>query len=80
MFEINPSTTTLANQWGKGRAWEVTHALIFSPAKDFDIGLELQYISIKNKVQNPNAVFVAAGSPGLSESGWSSKLRVERNF
>ena len=78
--ELNPSTTTLANQWGKGRAFEVTHALIFSPAKDFDIGLELQYISMKNKVQNPNAAFVAAGSPGLSESGWSSKVRVERNF
>ena len=79
-LELSPSTTTLANQWGKGRVWEVTHALIFSPAKDFDIGLELQYINMKNNVQNANAAFVAAGSPGLSESGWSSKLRVERNF
>ena len=78
--ELSPPTSSIANQWGKGRAWEVTHALIFSPAKDFDIGLELQYINMKNKVQNPNAAFVIAGQPGLNESGWSSKLRVERNF
>ncbi len=78
--EINPSTTTLANQWGKGRVFEVQHSLIFSPVKDLDIGLELQYVNLKNNVQNANAAFVAAGSPGLSESGWSSKLRVERNF
>ena len=78
--ELSPATTTLANQWGKGRVWEVTHALIFSPAKDFDIGLELQYLNMKNNVQNANSAFVTAGSPGLNESGWSSKLRVERNF
>ncbi len=77
---ISPATTTVANQWGSGKLWEVTHALIFSPAKDFDIGLELQYLNMTNKVQNPNAAFVLAGQPGLKEAGWSSKLRVERNF
>ncbi len=60
--------------------FEVSHALIFSPVKDFDIGLELQYINLKSNIQNANAAFVAAGSPGASESGWTSKLRVERNF
>ena len=74
--ELNPATTTLSNQWGKGRLWEVTHALIFSPVKDLDIGLELQYIDLKNNVQNPTAATIE----GLNQSGWSSKLRVERNF
>jgi hypothetical protein len=77
--EFRPATSTLT-QWGKGRLWEATGSLIFSPAKDFDIGLELQYINLKNNIQNPSAAFLAAGSPGLSESGWSSKIRVERAF
>lgn len=49
-IEVNPSTTTLANQWGKGRVFEVQHTLIFSPVKDLDIGLELQYIDRKSVV------------------------------
>jgi len=78
--ELHPSTTTIANQWGKGRVFEAKHAIIFSPAKDFDIGLELQYLNIRSNVQNANAAFNLAGQPGTHESGWSSKLRVERNF
>jgi hypothetical protein len=77
--EVNPPSSTLT-QWGKGRLWALTHGLIFSPAKDLDIGLELQYLNLRNDIQNPSAAFVTAGSPGLKESGWSSKLRVERLF
>ena len=39
-------------QWGKGRVWEVAASLIYSPAKDFDIGLEVQYANLSNKIQN----------------------------
>ncbi len=61
--EINPPTstanvvdkylgTTSLPQWGKGKMWEVAGSLIYSPAKDFDIGVELQYANMKNAVQN----------------------------
>jgi hypothetical protein len=77
--EVNPPTSSLT-QWGKGRLWAVTHGLIFSPAKDFDIGLELQYLNLSNSIQNASAAYLAAGQPGLKDSGWSTKLRVERAF
>ena len=78
-IEINPPTSTLT-EWGKGRAFNVTHALIFSPAKDFDLGLEIQYLNLKNSIQNPAINYVLAGSPGLSQSNWTARLRAERAF
>ena len=79
-IEISPPTSTKADTWGKGKAWEVSAALIYSPAKDLDIGLEVQYANLKNKVQNANATFVAAGSPGLSVNNTTAKLRIDRQF
>ncbi len=81
-IEFNPPTQgqTTAMAWGKGQLQVYTGSLIYSPAKDLDIGLELQYASLKNKVQNASSNFVAAGSPGLSENNISTKLRVERSF
>ena len=86
--EINPPTVSAtangggaaAMQWGKGRTWEVRGSLIYSPAKNFDIGLEVQYMNMKNNVQNPTAAFIAAGSPGLSRDGVTTHLRIERSF
>jgi hypothetical protein len=77
--QINPATSTFT-QWGSGRLWTFTNALIFSPAKDFDFGFEVAYANLRNNIQNPAANFLLAGSPGLSESNWSTKLRVERAF
>jgi len=81
-------------QWGNGKLWEVAGSLIYSPAKDFDIGLELQYANIKNSIQNTaNAVSNSTGSATtvggtgltvpsnmLSSNNISAKLRVERSF
>ena len=67
-------------QWGRGTNWEVAGSIIYSPAQNFDIGLELQYMQNRLNVQNPSAAFLAAGSPGLRNSGWSSHLRIERQF
>jgi hypothetical protein len=78
-IEVNPPSSTLT-EWGKGRAINLSHALIFSPAKDFDLGLEVQYLNVRNTIQNPAANFVLAGSPGLKESNWSMRLRAERSF
>jgi len=78
--ELSPPTSTKPDTWGKGKAWEVSGSVIYSPAKDLDIGLEVQYANMKNTVQNPNAGFVTAGQPGLSVNNTSAKLRVERLF
>ena len=79
--EITPPTSTLTT-WGKGKLWEVAGSIIYSPAKDFDIGLEVQYANVKSSVQNvlSSSAFALAGSPGLSESNITTKLRVERSF
>ena len=88
--EMNPPTINLASQpavegtvvsqWGKGKLWEVAGSIIYSPVKDLDIGLELQYANLKNKIQNPTTDFKNAGSPGLSVNNITTKLRVERTF
>ncbi len=79
-IELSPPTSTLTSAWGKGKFWEVGANIIYSPVKDFDIGLEVLYANLKNKVQNPTAAFLAAGSPGLSENVITTKLRIERQF
>ena len=80
-ISISPPTSTLTT-WGKGTLWEVAGGLIYSPVKDFDIGLEVQYANMKNQLQNAptSGNWVVAGSPGLSANNWSTKLRVERSF
>jgi len=80
--EFNPPTSTVTTTpaWGTGKLYVLTGSLVYSPVKDLDIGLELQYANLKNKIQNATPLFVTAGSPGLSDSNWSTKLRVERTF
>jgi hypothetical protein len=79
--EINPPTVRNGSagiQWGKGQLQVYTAGLIYSPVKDLDIGLETQYASLKNEVQNwaPTAPALV----GLNPSNWTTKLRVERSF
>lgn len=78
-IEINPATSTVTT-WGKGQLQVYTGGLIYSPVSNLDIGLEVQYANLKNKLQNADASFTSAGSPGLKESNWTTKLRVERSF
>ncbi len=80
--EINPprQMQTTVTAWGKGQLQTAAASLIYSPVRDFDIGLELEYGRIKSSVQNPTTAFLKAGMPGLMESNISTKLRVERNF
>lgn len=90
-IEINPPTVAISSattnngfQWGKGKFWTLAGSIIYSPAKDFDIGLELQYASMKNQIQNLTAAnaaaFLAAGSPGLKDNSFALKMRIERQF
>ena len=86
--EVNTPNVQSANvgiQWGKGQLWEIAGSIIYSPVRDFDIGLEVQYASLKNNLQNvtptsTSGAWINAGRPGLNEDNWSTKLRVERTF
>ena len=78
--EMNPPTSNISTTWGKGKLWEVAGSIIYSPVANLDIGLELQYANLKNKMQNPTAAFLAAGQPGLSVNNITTKMRVERTF
>ena len=104
-IQVNPPTSTAGAtdvagnnvslpQWGKGSVWQVGGNLIYSPVKDFDIGLEVQYASMTNKIQNTaTAICVANQACGaaaareltipeaaLKGSNISTKFRVERSF
>jgi len=79
--EINPPTAAAGRViWGKGQLYVGAASLIYSPVRNLDIGLELQYANVKNKIQNESANFIEAGRPGTSSDNYSTKLRVERSF
>ena len=66
---------------GSGNAYSLGHALIFSPVKDFDIGLEVNYIRAswdKAAVNSVTAFSTATG--GMDEANLVTKLRIQRNF
>ena len=70
----------LNTQNGSATLWQVQGNLIWSPTRQFDIGVELAYGEMKSRIQNPTAAFVAAGSPGLNNSILMSKMRLQRTF
>ena len=75
----NSSTANMTN--ASAKAWSLGHALIYSPAKDFDIGLEVNYLRAS---WNQAAVLAAKGYTGTTNgydaSNVTTKLRVQRNF
>ena len=79
-ISLSPPTSTVASTWGNGKLWEVSGNLIYSPVKDMDIGLELQYANLKSKMQNPETKFVTAGQPGLNVNNYTVRFRAERGF
>ena len=87
--EFNPPTASSNNaaptaglntQWGQGDVFAAAANIIWSPVKNFDIGLETEYLHLTSKLQNPSAAFVSAGMPGLTEDGFNTHLRLERTF
>ena len=70
----------LNTQFGRGTLFQLAGNLIWSPTKNFNIGVEAEYLNLRSKLQNPSAAFIAAGEPGLSESGMTYHLRLEREF
>ncbi len=87
--QLTPPTQaqTTALAWGKGSIMETRASLIYSPVKDMDIGVEVQYLRNHNELQNVPAAtstsatdWQKAGFPGLNNSNYTTKLRVERSF
>jgi hypothetical protein len=79
--EVNPpkvKDSSAGIQWGKGQLQVYTAGLIYSPVKDLDIGMEVQYAKLKNEVQNWSTT--APALQGLNVDNWSAKLRIERAF
>ncbi len=100
-IQVNTPTSTATNtdiagntvslpQWGKGSVWEVGGNIVYSPAKNFDIGLEIQYANMKNSIQNTATAIIASNGASASAltipdaalkgSNITTKLRVERTF
>ena len=66
---------------GSGNALSLGKAFIYSPARDFDIGLEVNYIRANWDQASLRTVNNWGGRTGdLTESNVVTKLRVQRNF
>jgi hypothetical protein len=77
----NPTAaSTAGTQLGTVNIWATKAYVVYSPAKDFDIGVEVAYGRDNATIQNPTAAFVSLGSPGLNDSNYTAKLRVIRTF
>jgi len=77
---LSPASSTRASAWGDGSVWQAAGSLIYSPVKDFDIGLDVMYSRNSLSVQNRTAAFVAAGSPGLKNSNFMTRIQINRAF
>ena len=78
---IDPLTTTAGTSIGNATYYIAGANLIWSPAKNLDIGVEADYIANKLKFQT-----VVAGAPATlvsansNNSGWTGRLRIDRAF
>ncbi|QLP98282.1 MAG: hypothetical protein HZY79_14155 [Rhodoblastus sp.] len=54
--------------------------MIWSPVKDFDIGVELMYAKLNNSVSAPMAAAIKAAGLKKSPDAIEARLRLQRNF
>jgi hypothetical protein len=75
-------TAAAAVTGGSGNAWSLGKAFIYSPANNFDIGLEINYIRANwDQAALRTVANWGGGRVGdLTESNVVTKLRVQRNF
>ena len=79
-------------QLGDANLYMVGANIIWSPVKNFDIGLEVDYERLSQSLQNAtasnqgvgannvSAAWLAAGSPGLAGDNWTGRVRIQRQF
>jgi len=92
--QITPGSVTQNTDWtngglSKASSWNVNGNVIWSPVRNFDIGLELSYARVRQSLAHlpgflPSAVPCAPAAPqclaNLSGSNWTGRMRVERTF
>lgn len=81
---ITPGSVTRNTSWANGglsdaNVWGVMGSLIWSPIRNFDIGVELSYARLNQTL--PLTVPVGLGTlADVSPSNWTGRVRVERTF
>lgn len=64
----------------KGTEWRVGGMMIWSPVKELDIGLELLYAKVNNKVSAPTAAAIAAAGLKRNPDSIEARVRFQRSF
>jgi len=81
---IMPGSVTRNTAWANGglsnaTVWGVMGSLIWSPVRNFDIGVELSYARLNQSL--PLSFPVGLGTlASVSPSNWTGRVRVERTF
>jgi hypothetical protein len=93
-IRITPGQVTQNTDWTNGglsqvTAWDIKHNIIWSPVRNFDIGLELSYARLSQRLTGlagaaPTALACTVANPqclvGTSTNNWTGRVRVERTF
>jgi hypothetical protein len=93
-IRITPGTQTQNTDWTNGglsqvTVWDLKHNLIWSPVRNFDIGLELSYARLTQRLTGlngalPTAPACTVANPqclaSVSTNNWTGRVRVERTF
>lgn len=79
---LTPGTTTRATTWAQGGLsqadlWQVVGQLVWSPVRNFDIGVEMTYQRLKQTLPLTPVVAVPAS---VNPSNWTMRVRAERTF
>ena len=92
--QITPGTQTRNTDWTLGglsnaNLFKIAGQLIWSPVKDLDIGAEVQYLNLQQKLAATSVAnggtgiataIPAAWGTGASSNTWEARLRVQRQF
>jgi hypothetical protein len=93
-IRITPGTVTQNTDWTNGglsqvTAWDIKHNLVWSPVRNFDIGLELSYARLTQRLAGfggglPTLPACTLANPqcaaSTSTNNWTGRMRVERTF
>ncbi|MDF2117039.1 porin [Roseiarcaceae bacterium H3SJ34-1] len=93
-IRITPGQITQATDWtngglSKATAWDVKTNLVWSPVRNFDIGVELSYARLTQNLTGfggglPTAPACTLANPqcatSINTNNWTGRMRVERTF
>jgi len=83
-LRIDPGSVTQNTAWSQGglsraNVWTAVGQLIWSPVRNFDIGVELSYARLNQNL--PLSVPAGLGVlANVNPNNWSGRMRVERSF